>query len=89
MPGNPNLGQYMSNMGFQKVIFVHNPFMGLTCASHSFPSMIRTSFLRSNFNTRDFNTRDNFQFFGHSSEPRARIWSKIAGNASYKPPGAF
>ena len=45
--------------------------------------------LRSNFNTRDFNTRDIFQFFDHSSEPQIRIWTKIAGNASYKPPGAF
>ena len=26
---------------------------------------------------------------GHSSEPRCRIWSKIDGEASYKPPGAF
>ena len=30
-----------------------------------------------------------FQFFDHSSEPQIRIWTKIAGNASYKPPGAF
>ena len=39
---------------------------------------------------RTLNVRSDFvQLFGRSSEPRARIWIKIAGNTSYRPPGAF
>ena len=45
--------------------------------------------LRSNFNSRGVNSRELFWFFGHSSLSHHAILTKIGGNESYRPPGAF
>ena len=45
--------------------------------------------IRSNFNSRGVNSRELRRVFGHSSESSGWILTKIGGNCSYRPPGAF
>ena len=55
--------------------------------------LLSDSLENQNFHTniQNFRPTTNIKNYksGHSSEPRCRIWSKIDGEASYKPPGAF
>ena len=52
-------------------------------------SLLWLLLLRSNFNTREFNIREHFQFGGHNSVPRRRIWTKLGGNESQESPRPF
>ena len=45
--------------------------------------------IRSHGNSRGVNSREVRGFFGHSSESTGWILTKIGGNCSYRPPGAF